>query len=349
MSAGSEGNRWLGHALISVGMCALVVSIYISAKVGWSLADDLADRAATAITLGIADFSAAMLLLAASILWVRGTRWRSASALAFAGLFLAVGYTSAYGFFANRIAVHASHKAATKIDEDYLAWAKGQTVNRELPRSERLSMRAEVKAANQELKATASLISDRYAVPIASSLGWSLETTQARITGAIAAIVYAVKFAGLWFGPMFWPRRRKGDASIAASPKGSTGGDGGSEKSSDASRDKQPGSETANIVPFRAEAQFQATSKVSSEPPRVPELAPSSSLKSESETVAEFLAREGGASSQKAIAKRLGVSEAKVSRDVKKLKGQGKVKLERKWRSNAITHAWRNGGLHAVV
>lgn len=219
-----ESSRFIGGALIFTGVLALIVSIYVSGKVGWSLADDTLDRAATALILGLADFAAALLILAGSILWVWERRWQSMAALGVSVLFLAMGYLSAFGFFSSRIAVHLAQKAAIKVDQDYLAWAKGQTVNREIPRSERLSMRAEVKAANKELRATASVVSDKYAAAIATFFGWTLEATQTRLTAAIAATAYVVKFSGLWFGPIFLLRRRR--QGVERSARGNTGNDG---------------------------------------------------------------------------------------------------------------------------
>jgi uncharacterized membrane protein len=76
----------------------------------------------------------------------------------------------------------------------------------------------------------------------------------------------------------------------------------------------------------------------------------SRSLQSEYASVVDYLARHPSVSRQKDIADALRVSEAKVSRDLKKLKGQGRVQSKRQWRSNAITFTpRRNGGLHAVI
>jgi hypothetical protein len=183
---------------------------------------------------------------------------------------------------------------------------------------------------------------------VADRLGWKLETIQVIRSAFFSFLIIFLKmigFPGAGFLLSWSPE--SAPASVSSSPKGGSGNDGESEKSSGASSGKQPASDDANVIPIRADAtqpeivwQDPQPPKVRSGAPRVPAPAPEPSLKSEYETVAEFLAREGSAPSQKAIAQRMGVSQAKVSRDLKKLKGQGKVQLERNWRSNAVR---RNG------
>lgn len=221
MSA-NEGNRLLSLVLVGTGILGLCASIYISARFGWSLADAQIDRAATATILGIADFASAMLIIAGARMRVWGWYGRSYAAIGVAGAFLAMGFLSAYGFFSNRISVHAAKTASVAVDREQLKWLQRQTVNTELPRAERRAMLAEVKAANAQLKSTIGIVSDQQAAAIGAWLGWSVEQTQTRLTAATAATAYAIKFSCLWFGVMLWPRRRVDRGSVG----NSSGGDG---------------------------------------------------------------------------------------------------------------------------
>jgi hypothetical protein len=94
--------------------------------------------------------------------------------------------------------------------------------------------------------------------------------------------------------------------------------------------------------------------KVSAEPPRVPASAPRRTVPLSLEpkqyaSVEEFLAANPGGSKQKDIVKGTGFSPAKVSRDVKRMKGRGKVQVGHKnGRTHSVTLApRRNGASHA--
>lgn len=143
-------------------------------------------------------------------------------------------------------------------------------------------------------------------------------------------------------------------AAAARTISGSPEGSGGDVKSTEESKDKAA-SDAANVVPIRARPdQLHEPPKVSADPPRVPAPAPrppvSLSLQPRYASVEDFLAMHPSVTSQKVIADAMGVSQAKVSRDIKRLKGRGKVKLDRNWRSNAVTFTpRRNGGLHSAV
>lgn len=348
MSSKSEGSRLLSVVLTATGVAGLIASVYISARVGWSLADNEADKIVTAGILGLADFAAAMIIIAASRMRVWGWYSRSYLAIAIAAVFLVAGYVTAYGFFSTRIAVHASQKAAAAVDKDYLKWIQGQTVNMELPRSQRLAMMKEAREGRDTLKSTMRVVSDKYAAAIGAWLGWTIEETQTRLTAATAAIAYSVKFTGLWFGIMLWPRRRdETDRSVSSSPKTGSDGTGSNRKPTEDSKDKQQ----ETVVPFPGKANAPAApSKVSSEAPRVPAPAPSVSPKPQlyGSSVSAALRMQPEWPNQQAIADALGVSKGKVSKDLKKLKGQRKAETKRNGKSNVVV-ARRNGGLHHAV
>ena len=209
---------------------------------------------------------------------------------------------------------------------------------------------------------------------VADKLGWKLETIQVIRSAFFSFLIIFLKmigFPGAGFLLSWSPE--SDDRSVARSPKGGTGSGGGGVKSTEETKDKQPGSD-ANVVPIRAasdqlefqrhhfhahqtpgppgQQRDQATHEVSTPAPRVPAGVPTRplplTLKSESKTLAELLAVQPSWPSQKALADAMGVSQAKLSRDLKKLKGRGKVEAKRNWRSNAITARKGNGStLHA--
>jgi hypothetical protein len=163
-------------------------------------------------------------------------------------------------------------------------------------------------------------------------------------------------FAGFFMNPLSW-LKASGDRKL---PSSSEGG-GGKPKSSEESKPATDAKQDANVIPLRAEpAQLQAAQqalpspKVSSEAPRVPAPAPRPTLSlapqpSRYASVEEYLAANPSVTSQKVIAKGMNVSEAKVSRDIKRLRGRGKVKADRNGRSNAVTYTpRRTGGLYAI-
>lgn len=144
------------------------------------------------------------------------------------------------------------------------------------------------------------------------------------------------------------------DRKVSSSSEGS-GGKDKSQPETIAPRGENVVDLPAKIAaPPQLQAASQPLHAVSSEAPRVTAPAPRPivplTLEPKYASVEEFLASHPSGSKQKDIAKALKVSEAKISRDIKRLKGRGKVKADRNGRSNAITLApRRNGGLHALV
>jgi hypothetical protein len=186
---------------------------------------------------------------------------------------------------------------------------------------------------------------------VADRLGMELATIQIIRSAFFSFLVIFLKMIGFpgagfllsWSPEPTEPERKPGNPDT-----------GSGTKSTEETKDKEPARE-AEIHRFPSKVtaapdQFQTTPKVSSGPPRVPAPAPHPSLQPEFSSVSDFLAMHPSVTNQKVIADALGVSQAKVSRDIKKLKGQGKVKVKKNWRSNAVTFTpRRNGGLHAVI
>jgi uncharacterized membrane protein len=156
--------------------------------------------------------------------------------------------------------------------------------------------------------------------------------------------------AGFFMNPLSW-MKVSGDKKLAGSPEGS----GGKDKSTVALRGENVVDLPTKVAaPPQLQAAPEPVPTVSSEALRVAAPAPktvSLSLEpKEYASVEEFLAANPSVSKQKDIAAGMKVSEGKVSRDIKRLKGRGKVKADRNGRSIAVTYTpRRNGGLHALA
>jgi hypothetical protein len=150
---------------------------------------------------------------------------------------------------------------------------------------------------------------------------------------------------------MFAAYREGNKTTVAGSPEGS----GGKDKSTVALRGENVVDLPTKVAaPPQLQAAPEPVPTVSSEALRVAAPAPktvSLSLEpKEYASVEEFLAANPSVSKQKDIAAGMKVSEGKVSRDIKRLKGRGKVKADRNGRSIAVTYTpRRNGGLHALA
>lgn len=373
--------------LVIVGAAALGVLLYFNGRFGWSLGTTDADRVAYATLHILADLASAGLVAWSAAIAARGAwRWRVRAWVAF---LCALGFTSVsiltvYGFMSTRIAAVQGHTAVLETQKGVAEWLKTQTVNPEVanayaaaasecasgrgPRCLGAEARAQALAGQQanmgkelrqqfkQIEATASIVPDSHASAIASITGMSLGAAQKLLMIVMSAFGQSVKFACLFFGikglsQTIWRRRR----TVSASPKGSSGEGGETRKTTNESKDKQP--ETVIQFPAKASApaEFPAAQNarptVSSEAARVPSPAPTVSgyPRLYGETVSSALRIQPEWPSQQAIADALGVTKGKVSKDIKKLKGQRKAETKRNGKANAVI-ARRNGGvLHAVI
>lgn len=220
--------------------------------------------------------------------------------------------------------------------------------------------------AFRDAKVEVQVAPDAGAELWATLSGWSLDRIQMIQSAYLAILLIILKMvcfqsAGFFLNPLAW-RMKASDVKVS----GSSEGGGNDPKKSDGSNDKQPATiapKDEKVVPIRAAtvvqqaesvgqpAQFQTPPKVSSGLSPAPRPPVSLTLQPKRyASVTELLASQPGASlPQVEIAKALKVSEAKVSRDVKRLAGQGRVKVDRNGRTKNITLAPRRiGGFQAI-
>jgi hypothetical protein len=201
---------------------------------------------------------------------------------------------------------------------------------------------------------------DAGAEVIAAKLGWNVETIQQLRSAYFAVLIIFLKMIGFpgagfllsWSPEPSDPAGRK----VSGSPEGS----GGKDKSQPETVAPRDGTVVDFPGKVAAPQQLQAESasnsdppKVSAEPPRVsasaPRTVPLTLKPKQYASLEEFLTANPRGAKQSDIAKALNVSKAKVSRDVKRMQGRGKVKVDRKnGRTNSVTLApRRNGASHA--
>ena len=198
------GSRVLSVILVGTGICALALSMWMNARFGWAQADALEDRTVMAGLHTLADPAAAALGAAGGMFLAWGWRWHGFGAILFAFAFIAWSMVSVYGFMATRIAASEGHKNSIKVQERYLSWVQGQTVNFDLPKSERHAMKDEVKATVDKLTSAAKVIPDAQAASLAGMFGTSVERIQ-------------LKFACMFYGLFAWPYRRSSASSDTSS------------------------------------------------------------------------------------------------------------------------------------
>lgn len=344
---------------IAVGLIALGVSAVGSWRFGLSLTEDWFDRHWLAVLYVTGDVAAAVLVaVGATMLALGGWRMKlgGVAAMIPALVLVSLSILSTFGVMSGRIATLAGHQQAAALDQDRLKWLRGMTVNDEIAKKERSGFLKEEKASYEEARKKASVVTDNQAVAtvnLAALAGvkLSVEGAQVALTLASSTIPMAVKFLCLGFGFFLYGLRKpESDRKLSSSSEPS----GGKGKSEPATVAKQDEKVVAFPAAVKAEpATVPPTPKVSSEAPRVQAPAPkhivSLSLQPSYSTVEEFLAANPSVTSQRVIAKEMKVSEAKVSRDIKRLKGRGKVKADRNGRANALTYTpRRTGGLYAV-
>ena len=292
------------------------------------------------------------------------------------------GILNMYGFAStNRVSVaaakDATRAAAERAYENARADLKGQIswlqgTAEEAVGSEKRRMLAEVDAKRKELSALKPPAASADMV-ISDTQSWTL----GKLTGTdptlwmvgLPLVLAVLVFLGESFSCIVTGHMAAAIVGMLAGysatkdrklPSSSEGG-GGKPKSSEESKPATDAKQDANVIPLRAEpAQLQAapqalpSPKVSSGLPRVPAPSPRPTLSlapqpSRYASVEEYLAANPSVTSQKVIADDMKVSEAKVSRDIKRLKGRGKVKADRNGRSNAVTYTpRRTGGLYAI-
>jgi hypothetical protein len=153
-----------------------------------------------------------------------GWRWHGFGTILFAFAFIAWSMVSVYGFMATRIAASEGHKNSIKVQERYLSWVQGQTVNFDLPKSERHAMKDEVKTTVDKLTSAAKVIPDAQAASLAGMFGTSVERIQRTLIVISSGIAQSIKFACMFYGLFAWPYRRSSATSSAGSSSGNSSG-----------------------------------------------------------------------------------------------------------------------------
>src|SRR5262245_54715497 len=86
--------RWLGIALIGIGIGAMLCVMWMTGRFGWSLQDAESDRWVSAIVHVLGDAAGAGLVACGSVmLGRRGWKWRAMAALAMLCALLLVAYS----------------------------------------------------------------------------------------------------------------------------------------------------------------------------------------------------------------------------------------------------------------
>lgn len=344
----TERGKWVGRGLVTVGLIAMSVCIYFQGRHGWNLGTILPDKIALATMHGLVDVATALLVSGGAILFAWYMRKMGFAACVFALLLTCFSVLSVSGFMSGRIAALEGQKAALSVLDKYGKWAGGTTYQ-QAGRSERTHLRMEMRANLKEMVRVASIIPDSHAMAIANMTGLHIETVQRVLILISSGMAQAIKYICLLVGFFLLSNRDERNASlVSSSPKGGSSSGGETRKPSEESKDKHP--ETVVQFPARANAQADPP-KVSSDAPRVPALAPSVSAnhRLHGASVSTALRLQPEWPNQQAIADALGVSKGKVSKDLKRLKGQRKVETKRNGKSNAVIARRNGGGLHAVI
>lgn len=384
----SKGELWKGVAISAIigivfgliGYFAINYALQMVGIYGEGLGVDERSRWIYAQSHKVVHLFAAACGLA--IGWFHHRRNWTLFGVALAAVLFCGGYgiLNMYGFTStNRVTVSASKDAKKNAAErDYqnaradlqgqIDWLKA-TAGKEEGR-ERRRLLAEVDAKRQELSSLKApipgidtIVSDPQASTLAKLTGLTAEQWALIVPLLLAVLLFfAESFSFIVVGHMLAAivaMFASYSATKGRKLAGSSEGGGGKVKSSEESKPATVAERGDNVVDLPARvaepAQLQAAQlpKVSSEPARVQQPAPTVSLTLQQPkyaSVEEFLAANPSVSKQKDIATGMKVSEAKVSRDVQRLKGRGKVKSDRNGRSNAVTYTpRRDRGLHAIL
>lgn len=326
--------RVLSWALIAVGGAFLAVSAFGSWRFGLSLSTDPVDRYWLATIYAGADVAAGVLVATgARMLRHPGYGWKAGGILALLPALVLVTFSilSTFGLMSERITVLASQKAAQNADQGRLAWLRGQTVNRELPKSERFAFRAEEREAAKQARKSASVIADGQAKAIADALGSTPEAVQRGLVFASSTIPLSIKFVCLGFGFFLWGYRSADEpASAQKNADGSKGGSGGGSPGSGGSEPKKP-----TLVHPEPKPE---PGKIRAEPSKqrsvfyVPATgAPERKLSYEQfvHDLRQDMAHGDLASSTRAIARRTGWSQSSVVRHAEKLRTRAATRIRR--------------------
>src|SRR5262249_51154720 len=140
-----------------------------------------ADRVASAAIHMLVDAAAALLVTASGIMlsW-RGARWKTMGAIALLCTLALVAYSmlTVFGFMSTRIAHLEVHRNLVAMQVKDLDWKRATSINHDVPKSERLYLRQEARAAATDLKKSLQFVPDAAASSIASLFDTTVERVQ---------------------------------------------------------------------------------------------------------------------------------------------------------------------------
>jgi hypothetical protein len=330
-----HGSNAIPIILIGIGLAALAVSMSMNGRFGWEQASSTGDRYLMSVQHLLIDPAAAALVALGGSFAARRLRVHAAIAL-ICGLML-VGWSvvSVYGFMSSRIAVSQGHKAALKVQEDYLKWAQGQTVNFDRPKADRQAMTLEVKDAVQKLVQAAMIVPDAQAASIAEMFDTSPENVQRALVLFSSCIMQFIKIACLFYGCFSWSQR----VPMGHTTIDSSGSDGRSNPTS---------CNGGNVMPFRSSAtsatsftpaNHSAKSISSHAIPPVALVANGTRLtrKEALRDAKRLIAATGAIPSQKALATRWNCPPSTVSRWSKKWERSGEITRRSNGNCNVVS------------
>jgi hypothetical protein len=228
----------LSRVCIGVGIAFLAFSAFGNFRFGWSLGTNVIDALWLSAIYGGSDIAAGVLVATGSTMLNHvGWRWKVGGVVALvpALILISLSILSTFGMMSGRIAVLEGQKAAVSADVGRLAWLRRQTVNYDLPKSERRAFIAEERAAAKEARKAASVVTDNQAVAIANAAALvgvrvTTEQTQVGLTFVSSTMPMMIKFVCLGLGFFLYGARTEASGSNQRTQPGSGGSGGGEPK-----------------------------------------------------------------------------------------------------------------------
>lgn len=317
-----EGSKVVSIFLMAIGLIAMGVSMFMNARFGWGLSEDLADRTAMAVLHILVDPAAACLIVAGALMLRWGWKREGSIFLGSAIILILWSMLSVYGFMSSRIAMVISHDKLVAFDEGRLKWTQGSSINSDVSKSDRRLLRVESKELSQKIRAQLAFIPDAQATSIAAALGIQVEKVQRGLVMVSSGIAQTIKFLCLLAGGMIWPRQKLSNLSHRGGKDDTGGGKVASETK------KEP----TNITTFpgqKDQPKPAAALKVSTPLPGLPQPTNENTRKPLDEYLQELLARGRKLESQTQIARNSGWSEPTVSKLLAKWEKAGKISRDR--------------------
>jgi hypothetical protein len=235
------GSRVLSVIAVTIALCGLALSMWMNWRFGWSQAGVSEDRAATAGQHMLSDPAAAVVTAIGGRFIAKGRWWSGFAAILFAVGFIGWSMVGVNGFMSARIGASEGHKASIKVQEDYLRWAQGQTVNFDRPKSERQAMVTEVRDATKKLAEAAATVPDAQAASLAEMFGTTPDRVQRTLVTISSGMAQAIKAVCMFFGVLAWPNKRSSASSETSSATSSASSAGSSSGGSSSGNSGFPG------------------------------------------------------------------------------------------------------------